>query len=83
LVKQVAFRKVILELCAAGKNEASDIGFCISNEEIRHLFGDTTDVIMSFFLAETRETEGRLSSSAVFFGEIDAEFVDYFTGVAR
>lgn len=37
---------------------------------------------MSFFVAETGETECRLSSSTVFFGKVDGEFVDYFTGVA-
>ena len=37
---------------------------------------------MSFFVSETGETECGLSSSTVFFGEVDGEFVDYFTGVA-
>ena len=37
---------------------------------------------MSFFVAETRETERRLTSSTVFLGEIDGEFVDYFAGVS-
>jgi hypothetical protein len=37
---------------------------------------------VSFFVSETGETECGLSSSAVFFGEVDGEFVDHFTGVA-
>ena len=37
---------------------------------------------MSFFVAETRETERRLTSSTMFLGQIDGEFVDYFAGVS-
>ena len=37
---------------------------------------------MTLFIPKTRESQGGLSSSPVFFGEIDGEFMDYFTGVA-
>ena len=38
---------------------------------------------MSFLVAETGETQRRLTSPAVFLGEIDRELVDDVAGVAR
>jgi hypothetical protein len=45
-------------------------------------FGDLSNVIVSLFITETRETKRGLTTSSVLFGEIDGELVDYFTCVA-
>src|SRR5271170_6863621 len=82
LIKQVRFRQVIFKFRRPCKNQPRDIRFAIRNKQIGHLLGYATDIVVSFFVAETGETERGLTSSTVFFGEIDGKFVNYFTGVS-
>jgi hypothetical protein len=46
------------------------------------LFGYTTDVIMSFFVTETTESKGWLTSSPVFLGEVDRKLVDHVARIS-
>jgi len=45
-------------------------------------FGDLADVVVSLFVTETGETEGRLTTTSMLLGEIDSELVDDFSRVA-
>lgn len=82
-VKEVTSTQIGLELGATSEDQTRDVNLISGNEVLNSKFGDFSDIVSTSFFSETRETKSGLTTSAVFLGKVDSEFVDDFTGVTR
>lgn len=80
-VKEITSTQISLELSATGKDETGNIDLVGGDKVLNSKFGDFSDVVSTSFFSETGETKSRLTTSAVFLGKVDSEFVDDFTGI--
>ena len=79
-VKHVWLTEFGLEICATRQDHTADIGFVIGNEKLDRRFRYFSHIIVTLFHAETRETERRLTTTTVLFGQIHREFVQDISG---
>lgn len=80
-VKEITSTQISLELSATGKDETGNIDLVGGDKVLNSKFGDFSDVVSTSFFSKTGETKSRLTTSAVFLGKVDSEFVDDFTGI--
>jgi len=83
LVKHVTHAQLRLEIGAPGKNQPRHVHFIRGNEVLYGQFGNLTHIVVSLFVTETGETQGRLTTATVFLGKIDGELVNNLASVAR
>jgi len=83
LVKHVAQAQLRLKISAPGKHQPRHIHFIRGNEVLHGQFCDLAHVVVSLFVAQTGETQGRLTTTTVFLGEVDSELMNNLTSVAR
>lgn len=82
LVEDFRFVAVNLELSGTCDNESLDIWFVVCNEMLCKELATFADVVVSLFLSDTGETDGRLTTAAVLFGEGDHDTLEDFFVVA-
>ncbi len=81
-IEHVTLTKLGLEVRASRQNKTGDVDLVIGDKVLNSMFSDLADIVVSLFVTKTRETESRLTTTAVLLGEIDSKFVDDFTRVA-
>lgn len=62
-VEHVTEVELRLEVGRTGKDDALNVNFVVGDEVLNRVLGNFSDVIVSSFHSQTRESEGRLSSS--------------------
>jgi len=82
LVKHVAHAQLRLKISATGKHQPRHIHFIRGNEVLHGQFCDLTHVVVSLFVAQTGKTQGRLTTTTVFLGEVNSEFMNNLASVA-
>lgn len=83
VVEEVGLVQVVLEISGTSQNDTGYVDLVGGDEVLDCQFGDLADVVVAFLLSQTGETQGGLTTTAVLLGQVDREFVDDFTGVAR
>jgi hypothetical protein len=73
VVEEVGLVQVVLEVGATGENDTSDVDLVGGDEVLDCQLGDLADVVVTLLLAQTGETQGGLTTTAVLLGEIDGE----------
>ena len=81
-VKHVTLTQLGFEVGTSSKNQACHVDLVVGDEMLHCVFGNLSNVVVSLFVSQTRETQRRLSSASVLFWEIDSEFVYDFTSIA-
>ena len=81
-IEHVALTELGLEIGTTGKDQASDVDLVVGDEVLNSMFSHLANVVVSLFVTQTRETEGRLSTTSVLLGQVDGEFVDNFASVS-
>jgi hypothetical protein len=81
-IQQITTRQIALEVGTTSQNQPGHVDLVGGDEMLDGQLGDFTDIVVSLFVTQTGETQRRLSSSTVLLGEVDGEFVNYFTGVS-
>jgi hypothetical protein len=82
LIEHIAAIQLGLEIGAAGKNETRNVNFVTGDKMLNSKFSNLPDVVVTLFVTKTRETKGRLTTTSMFLGKINGEFVDHIAGVA-
>ena len=82
LVKHITLTQLGLEIRAASQHQSSAIDLIIRNKMLHGKLCHLPNIIVSFFIPQTRESKSRLSTSSMFFGKIDVEFVNDIASVA-
>ena len=82
LVKHVTQAQLRLEVGTPGKHQPRHIHFIRGNEVLYGQFGNLTHIVVSLFVTQTGETQGRLPTTTVFLGKVDSEFVNNLASVA-
>lgn len=82
LIKHVTLAEFSLEVGTTSKHEARDVDLIIGDKMLNSMFSDLANVVVPFLVAQTRETQGRLSTTAVLLREINGELVDNLTCVS-
>jgi hypothetical protein len=80
-VEEVALPELRLEVGRASKHEAGNVHLVVGNEVLDSVLGDLADIVVPLLVAQTRETERGLSTTAVLLREVDGELVNDLTGV--
>lgn len=82
-VEKIGLVQVVLEIGGTSKNQASNVDLVVGDEVLNGVFGDLADVVVTFLLTQTSETQGRLTTTTVLLGKIDRELLADFTSVSR
>lgn len=64
-IEHVALTELRLEVGATSKNQACNVDLVVGDEVLYGMFCNLADVIVTLFIAQTRETKGRLSSTSM------------------
>ena len=64
-VEKITLAEFCLEICATSEDKASDVDLVIGDEVLYGVFCDFPDVVVSLLVTKSRETQGRLTSTAV------------------
>jgi hypothetical protein len=83
LIKHVTLAELRFKISGTGEYNASHVDFVGSNEVLDRQLCNFADVVVTFFVTETRETERRLTTPTVLLGKINRKLVEDFTCVSR
>lgn len=81
-IEHITLTQFGFEVSTSGKDQARNVDLVVGNEMLHCVFGDLSNVVVSLFVSQTRETQRRLSSASVLFRQIDSKFVYNFTSVS-
>jgi hypothetical protein len=81
-VKHVALVQVVLEIGGTGQDETGDIDLVVGDVVLHSQFGNFADIVVTFLISQTGETQGGLTTTAMLLWEVDREFVDDLAGVS-
>jgi hypothetical protein len=81
-VKHVGQVELSLKVGRTGEDDALDVDLVVGDEVLDRVLGDLADVVVPGFHPESRETERRLSTTAVLLGQVNRELVQDLTRVA-
>lgn len=68
IIKQIGLVQVVLEVGRTGENDTGDIDLVSRNKVLYCQLRDLSDIVVALFLSQTGETQGRLTTTAVFLG---------------
>lgn len=80
-VEHVGLRELSLEVGGTSENETSHIDLVVRDKMLDGKLGNLADVVVTLFITKTRETQRRLTTTAVLLGQIDGELVDDLASV--
>ncbi len=81
-IEHVGGVEIVLEIGGTGEDETSNVNLVVGDEVLDGDFGNLSDIVVTFLITQTRETQGRLTTTAVLLGQINGELVNDFAGVA-
>lgn len=64
MVKQIRLAQLRLEVGATSQDQTSDVALVIGDEMLCRQLGDLTNVVVARLFTQTRETQGRLTTTA-------------------
>ena len=80
-IEHVTLAQLGLEVGATSKHETGYVDLVIRDEVLNRQLGDLPDVIVALLVTKTRETQGRLTTTTVFLGQVDGKFVNDLTRI--
>lgn len=82
LIEHVGLVQVVLEVGRTSQDQTRNVDLVVGKEVLSSQLGDLSNVVVTLFLTKTGETKRRLTTTAVLLGQVDAQFLENFSGVS-